>query len=154
MVDTKKLMQLKPELFRSVTEIEVRYRDLDTFNHVNNAVYASYLEVGRLKYNKSRLDNLIDWKERGFILGTNHIVYLKPLFLFDTVTIYTGVGRVGEKSVTFVNLLQNQKRETVAVAYSVLVAYDFIHDKTIEVPAEWRKIFEETDQMLLKHFSE
>ncbi len=154
MIARKKLENLKPELFHSETEIEVRYRDLDTFKHVNNAVYASYLEVGRLKYNKTFLADLIDWKERGFILGTNHIIYLKPLFLFDRVRIFTGVGKIGERSVTFVNLLQNQKGKSVAVAYSVLVAYDFIRDKTIGIPGEWRNIFKKVDKELLAYLSE
>ena len=32
------------------TEIAVRYRDLDTYGHVNNAVYATYVEQARLAY--------------------------------------------------------------------------------------------------------
>ncbi|NPA46916.1 MAG: acyl-CoA thioesterase [Chlorobi bacterium] len=154
MITDKKLKQLQPGHFHSVTEIMVRYRDLDTFNHVNNAVYFSYLESGRLQYNHKYLGNLIDWKERGFILGTNHMIYVHPLFLFDRVRIYTGVGRMGRRSVTFVNLLTNQEGVHVAYGYSVLVAYDFIRGRSIDVPSSWRERFEKTDRFLLDMFSE
>ncbi len=147
------LKKLTAGLFKSHTTLQVRYRDLDTFNHVNNSVYPSYMEFGRLDYMKKYLDGLINWKDKGFILGTNHIVYLHPLFLYDTVHIYTGVGRVGNRSVTFVSLMTNGTK-TVAVAYSVLVSFDFLKNQSIEVPLEWRKIFEQTDrdlqQFLLK----
>jgi acyl-CoA thioesterase FadM len=33
--------------FTYTTEIQTRYRDIDGMGHVNNAVYASYLEAAR-----------------------------------------------------------------------------------------------------------
>ena len=36
--------------FRFDVELAVRYRDLDTLGHVNNAVYATYLEQARTRY--------------------------------------------------------------------------------------------------------
>jgi acyl-CoA thioester hydrolase len=38
--------------FRFDTELAVRYRDLDPLGHVNNAVYASYMEQARTRYLK------------------------------------------------------------------------------------------------------
>ena len=32
--------------FRYKVEVEVRFRDLDPMNHVNNAVYFTYFEIG------------------------------------------------------------------------------------------------------------
>ncbi len=147
-----KLKELTEDLFSLFAETEVRYRDLDTFKHVNNSVYPSYMEFGRLKYMHRFLEGMIDWKEKGFILGTNHIVYVHPLFLFDQVRIYTGVGKIGNRSVTFVNLLTNGAGKHVAYAYSVLVSYNFEEEKSIPVPEEWREVFEKTDEKLLKFF--
>jgi hypothetical protein len=38
------------EDFRAHFEVEVRFRDLNAFGHVNNAVYATYFEGARLGY--------------------------------------------------------------------------------------------------------
>ncbi len=149
-----KLLQITPELFSFHAETEVRYRDLDTFKHVNNAVYPSYMEFGRLKYMHTYLKDLIDWEEKGFILGTNHIVYKHPLYLFDRVKIYTGVGKIGNSSVTFVNLLTNGQNVPVAYAYSVLVSFNFLKNRSIPVPDAWRNIFLKTDRKLLDFFME
>ena len=36
--------------FEYETELQVRFRDLDAMGHVNNAVYATYLEQARVDY--------------------------------------------------------------------------------------------------------
>ncbi len=41
--------------FRFETDLAVRYRDLDPLGHVNNAVYASYMEQARTRYLKDVL---------------------------------------------------------------------------------------------------
>lgn len=40
--------------------IEVRFRDLDVMGHLNNAVYASYLEQARAEYFQSVLASPLD----------------------------------------------------------------------------------------------
>jgi acyl-CoA thioesterase FadM len=72
------------------------------------------------------------------------------LFLFDRVKIYTGVGKTGNRSVTFLTLMTNEQNRPVAVAYSVLVAYNFLENHSIPVPAQWKKIFKETDARLME----
>ncbi|NPA43121.1 MAG: acyl-CoA thioesterase [Chlorobi bacterium] len=153
MIDDARLRRLSPDLFGSHATLKVRYRDLDTFKHVNNAVYPTYMEFGRQDYFYRFMKDLIDWEEKGFILGTNHIVHLHPLFLFDDVHIYTGVGAVGNRSVTFVNLITNQHGTVAAVGYSVLVAYNFKEGDSIPVPSEWRELFRRRDEKLLHFFS-
>ena len=34
-------------------EIQVRYADIDSYGHVNNAVYLSYFELGRINFLKN-----------------------------------------------------------------------------------------------------
>ena len=40
----------------STVTIDVRYRDIDAMGHVNNAVYATYLETARAALFAERLD--------------------------------------------------------------------------------------------------
>jgi len=42
--------------FEYETEIDVRYSDLDSLGHVNNAVYATYLELARVRYLQDAFD--------------------------------------------------------------------------------------------------
>ena len=36
--------------YRHRTSLEVRFRDIDAFGHVNNAVFLSYVEQARIRY--------------------------------------------------------------------------------------------------------
>ncbi|HEY7331820.1 MAG TPA: thioesterase family protein, partial [Candidatus Limnocylindria bacterium] len=36
--------------FRHRTSVQVRFRDIDAFGHVNNAVVSSYVEQARVTY--------------------------------------------------------------------------------------------------------
>ena len=43
-------------------KIQVRFSDLDTLGHVNNAVYLSYFEMARIAYFTPLLGENWDWK--------------------------------------------------------------------------------------------
>ena len=55
------------ESFTVVHVLHPRFRDTDAMGHINNAVYITYLEVGRQEYWKA-LENLTDYRRVPFIL--------------------------------------------------------------------------------------
>ena len=60
--------------FRHRTRLEVRFRDVDAFGHVNNAVFLSYIEQGRIRYLARALQlpiTLTDVEELPLILARN-----------------------------------------------------------------------------------
>ena len=59
--------------------IQVRYADVDSMGHVNNAVYLSYFENARLHYFKHMLGSNWDWKRDGIILLKNEVQYIKSI---------------------------------------------------------------------------
>ncbi len=61
--------------------IAVRSYELDSYNHVNNAVYLNYLEHARMQF-------LHDIGFRIVIVNAN-LEYRKPAFLGDTLTVTT-----------------------------------------------------------------
>jgi len=63
------------------TTIDVRYRDIDAMGHVNNAVYASYLEQARINYFQDLLG--VDLSAVGAVLATITIEYERPVELSD-----------------------------------------------------------------------
>ncbi len=72
--------------------ITVRGYELDSFNHLNNAVYLNYLEQARWCVFKEldMLDYLSNNKYSIVVIETN-IRYIKELKLFDEVEIQTSI---------------------------------------------------------------
>ena len=84
--------------FEYETELQVRFRDLDAMGHVNNAVYATYLEQARVDYYADVLGVGLD--DIDTVLVNLEIDYRHEVVLDDeAVTIAMGVRSIGESSV-------------------------------------------------------
>lgn len=75
--------------------IEVRFSDLDTLKHVNNAVYLTYDEVARGHYLR-RAGAAIDGGN--FVMARAEVDYIRPILFAEPVEIAIRVEKVGNSS--------------------------------------------------------
>jgi acyl-CoA thioester hydrolase len=126
-------------LFRFSTTIEVRWRDLDALNHVNNAVYFTYLEQARVHY----LHALGVVSEApsgiGFILADAHCRFKSPLTLGERVTVYIRVSELRNSSFVFEYRMEGEDRRLAAEARSTQVCYDYEDKCPVPISDEWRE---------------
>ena len=103
--------------------IEIRWRDLDAYRHVNNAVYATYLEECRDELIESLLDGIGDaWD---YVLARVAIDYRRELTQADgVVVVRCAVERLGTSSITLREEIRTRDGELSAEAEAVLVARD------------------------------
>ena len=80
--------------------IQVRWRDLDAFGHVNNATFASYLEMARTEVWRRRFGGR-EAMEIPFFVKKLEIDYRRPVGLYDKVTVWLRVGEIRGASFTF-----------------------------------------------------
>jgi acyl-CoA thioester hydrolase len=78
----------------------IRYGDLDRQGHVNNAVYSSYLEAGRVAIIFDR-DHGLQAPGATSVLARIEIDYLNELRWPGMVEIGTAVAAIGRSSYTF-----------------------------------------------------
>ncbi len=79
------------------TVVQVRWRDLDPFDHVNNAVTVSYLEMARVELWSERLGGHgVD--DIPFVVARVEVDYRRPVWLEDRVEVGLGVSRLGRTS--------------------------------------------------------
>jgi len=112
--------------------IEVRGYELDSFGHVNNAVYMNYLEAAR--WDLCKKIGLLDYNEEyslfTIILETN-IKYIRELKIFDKIVIKTDFEYEGDYLI-FSHVIINEntnKKVAKAVSKLILVSSDrIIHD--------------------------
>lgn len=104
-------------------QIEIRWRDLDALHHVNNAVYASYLEEVRDEWIARVLGPAGSiWD---FVLARVAIDFRRELRMEDdTVKVRTRLVRIGRSSITFREEIMATAGWLAAEAESVLVARD------------------------------
>jgi acyl-CoA thioester hydrolase len=100
----------------------VRYADLDPNQHVNNAVYATYFETGRVTLVKDRSFGLVP-PGLTWMLVRLDMHFRAELRWPGIIDMGLGVGKFGRTSVTFDQVLFSEGR-CVASAQSVTVLID------------------------------
>lgn len=105
--------------FPSVTYDKIRYSDTDRQGHVNNAIFATFLETGR-----TEIFYHPEWPvltaETSFVIAALQLDFLHEIKWPGRVEIGTGVRKVGTSSVTVFQRLY-QHDVCVASAQTVLV---------------------------------
>lgn len=132
--------------FRHRTRIDVRFRDVDAFGHVNNAVFLSYVEQARIRYLAEALGRpitLTDVSELPLILARLAVDYRSPIFFGQQVEVGTRVDWIGRTSFAMAHrLTAGDDGHLVAEASSVLVSYDYSAARPMPVPDDWRQRLE------------
>lgn len=126
--------------------LHIRFNDLDVYGHVNNAVYLTYFEEGRLQFFNDIAGTAWNWERHGIILARNEIDYKAPLLLSDRAHIEVWVSAVGRKSLTIEYLISKEAenaRVECTVGKSVVVCINHATGETVPVPAEWVKVLGE-----------
>ena len=136
--------------FKHKTDIQIRFKDIDQLGHVNNANHITYFETSRVNYFKDVFKNETNWKETGLILAHTEITYKNPIFLEDTISCYTKVSKIGNKSFDMENLIvKTSNSQDIIVAYgkSVLVCLNYLSKETIPIPTEWVQKIKQYDEI-------
>ena len=100
----------------------VRYADLDPNQHVNNAVYATYFETGRVTLMKDHSFGLMP-EGLAWMLVRLDIHFRAELRWPGTIEMGLGVSKFGRTSVTFDQVVFSEGK-CVASAQSVTVLID------------------------------
>ena len=128
--------------FEYTTEVEVRYTDIDTYGHVNNATYATYFEEARIDYLHDVVDSgeaLLSGGESGtgIVIANLEVDFVQPVHITDSVTAAVRVPRLGEKSFPFEYEVRTGDG-VAATGETTVVTYDRDAESSRSIPEDWR----------------
>ena len=115
--------------------IPVRFRDIDRLNHVNNAVYSTYLEEARFAYLESVLG--IDITEFELVIVNLELSFARPISLDDDLEVAVSVIELGETSWTMEYEFRVDE-EVVATGETTNVHFDPETEQPEALPDEIR----------------
>jgi acyl-CoA thioester hydrolase len=123
--------------------IQARGYELDSYGHVNNAVYLNYTEQARWQI-FNELDLLDQLIARGMkiVVIENHIKYIRQIKLFDEIEIETQM----EKSAHFLlfkHVLANTKTKKTVSKVMVKTVFLDENNKPCDIPRELLETFTE-----------
>ena len=121
------------KLLASLT-MPVRWRDLDAFEHVNNAAYLTYLEEARLHW----FATIPDWATQASapVVAAVHVNYRRQLGWPATLSIELLRERVGNSSLTIAYRIADAADRNVVYAdgNTVLVWVESATGKSVALP--------------------
>ncbi|QSX01211.2 acyl-CoA thioesterase [Haloterrigena alkaliphila] len=103
--------------------------------HVNNAVYATYLEEAREAYFQDVVG--VSMTDVGTVLATLEIDYARPIEADETVTVALTVSELGTSSL-HLEYVVRADGERAATARTVQVLVDRETGESRPIPDEWR----------------
>ena len=127
--------------------LKTRFRDLDPFGHVNNAVYASYIE-------SARVELLNDWKiprsntGKSIIMASLKINYHSQLSHPTSLVIGQKITRIGRssfdiESIVFdSNNIDSNNNRVICSALVTVVCFDFDSQTPVEVYESIKQAYE------------
>lgn len=121
----------------------IRFGDLDTLGHVNNAVYSTFLEAGRTAVLRPIFEEYGD-HSLDVVLARITIDYRRELTYPGSVEIGTVIKRIGNRSVVFANgIFKDGTDCCAATAEAHLVFFDLATRKSRLPPPAVRSSLEE-----------
>jgi acyl-CoA thioester hydrolase len=126
--------------FKHKTPIQIRFNDIDIAGHVNNAVHLYYYDYGRMMYFNQIFKDNIKWTEIGFVLANININYENPIFLDEKIFVNTKITNIGNKSLTMIQQIINDKNQIKSNNTSIMVGYNYQTKESLKINNDLRKM--------------
>lgn len=122
-----------------IYELVIKENHLDSFGHVNNAVYLQLLEEARWEFitqNGFGLEEIQKIKKGPVILEIN-LKFIKELKLREKIKIETQCTEIKNKILNLTQIIKNSENEICTTAIFVMGFFDLNSRKIINHPSEW-----------------
>jgi acyl-CoA thioester hydrolase len=124
----------KLDQFPARTSDLIRFADLDPQGHVNNTVFATFFETGRVMLLRAP-GNELNWPGTTSVLAQLDIKFLREMHWPGSVEIATATTRIGRSSYTFLQAIF-QEGECAGTGLATMVMIDAATRKARPLPEE------------------
>jgi acyl-CoA thioester hydrolase len=120
------------------TEVTLRYSDMDPMGHLNNAVYATFFEAGRVSYVDDVLAPLTP-AGVGYVIVKLTVEFKAEARYPGVARVLTRVSRVGGSSMTYLQEM-HVNGKLAATAESVCALFHMTRRKALRCPDAMREL--------------
>ena len=131
------------ENFPFLYELNTRWKDMDTFGHVNNAVFLTYIEDARISFfQRWKLNN----QEKSIIMASIKIDYMRQVRHPSNLVVGQRISRLGKSSfdIHSVVFIQDDPQPAAAAVVSA-VCFDYAANKSVPLYPEIKADFQQTN---------
>ena len=129
------------ENFPFLYKLNTRWKDMDSFGHVNNAVFLTYIEDARISFfRRWKLKN----RKKSIIMASIKIDYLRQVIHPSNLVVGQRISRLGKTSfdIHSVLFIQNDPQPAATAVVSA-VCFDYEANKSVPVYPEIKADFQQ-----------
>lgn len=116
--------------------LQTRYNDYDSKGHVNNAVYLTYFEIGRVHAWRAAGGDA----EANFIVAEARITYRSPAMLGTPLALEVSTSEIRNKAwVWSYRVLDERDDRVIAEGATTQVMYDYDAGCSVAIPDDLRE---------------
>lgn len=134
------------ETFRYSLPIQIRFNDVDSIGHINNNIYFSYFDLGKISYFENLKTSYVSWTDGIIVIAHIEVDFLAPVFYKEQIAVDTKIVKIGTKSVTFLQQIRNTlTNEIKCRCHSIAVTYNPKELAAMKVPQLWKDAISDYD---------
>lgn len=128
------------EVFKHKFPVQIRFNDIDSLGHVNNAIYLCYFDLGKSAYFQTVRTQIIDWTKIDIVVANVNIDYHAPTYFHEKLEVQTKVTGIGNKSMKMLqHLVNTQTGEIKCSCRTIMVGYHPESKISKLISDDWRK---------------
>ena len=134
---------MKAEGYSLAVPVEVRFRDMDSMGHVNNAVYLTYFENARIAYWRA-VPGIRSRRNLDYILARAECDFKSPVTVEDELVCHIRVAAFGRTSFAFEYLLREERTgRVVALGRTIQAMFDYAARRAVPLEPAIKTAIEE-----------
>lgn len=133
------------EAFTHSEDVQIRFNDIDILGHLNNTVYFSFFDTGKAYYFQHIMGGKIDWRKVETVIANIDCAYIAPVYFGEKIAILTRCKEIHDKSFVLQQILVEKNTGEIKTACeTVMVSFDPVEKKAVEMPQHWRDALEKS----------
>lgn len=134
------MKEITQEEFKISLPLQIRFSDIDALGHINNNIYFSYFDLGKVNYLQTIKATTVDWLEVMMVLAHVEIDYYSSVYYRESIVVESKIIRLGHKSGTFLQQIRNtDTNEIKCRCESIFVSYDPNTQSSTKLPEIWKE---------------
>ncbi len=117
-------------------QLTVRFSDVDSLQHVNNATFNTYYEEARLRFLGEYFAlNKEFYEGKSFVMVRSEIEYIGQIKFPDSILIGTGISKVGNSSLdAFQAIYHSESKKLLSTGRTTGVWFDINKQRPVKLP--------------------
>lgn len=131
-------MESQQPIYKHRVDIQTRFNDYDLHGHINNNLFLSYFDIGKIAYFDTVWHNGGVDKTLSLVIAKIETTFTAPIIYNEKIAVETTANLIGEKSFTlFQQIINTQTGEIKGYGKTIMVGYHPQTRTSIAIPPHY-----------------